>query len=231
MQLDSAIRRWVRDKSREEPPVSFLPSPLPKKYKALKEGGPIPGVDAERALFSIFGGDWEAYMHVLRSYVANTPAIIDDLRRVTEETLLEYVIAIHGLKGASGSIGAENTRKAAAKLETMARTGNLAEVLERNETFLKSVESLVTGIQNWLEELDTKRPKPRRHAPERALLDNLRQSCEKFDMDGIDKIMYELENASYDTDGSLVTWLREKIDTLDFSEAAIRIAEYEEGLR
>jgi hypothetical protein len=43
--------------------------------------------------------------------------------------------------------------------------------------------------------------------------------------------MEELESASYDTDGSLVTWLREKIDELDFPVAAARLAEYKEGFR
>ena len=42
-------------------------------------------------------------------------------------------------------------------------------------------------------------------------------------MDGIDRVMDQLENADYDTGGALVTWLRECVDGLDFAEAAERL--------
>jgi len=190
----------------------------------------IPRVDATNGLSS-FGYEVETYLSVLNSYYVNTPIIIEKLRNVTEETLQDYAIAIHGLKSASGSIGADETMKAALDLELLAKSGNFTEVIARNETFLKDTENLLDGIQAWLKELDDNNPKPLLHAPDRDVLAFLRQSCEIYDMDGIDSAMEELEKANYETGGSLIVWLREKIDAMEFSEVVARLIEYEEELR
>jgi HPt (histidine-containing phosphotransfer) domain-containing protein len=144
--------------------------------------------------------------------------------------LQDYAITIHGLKSASGSIGAEDTMEEALRLELMAKSGNLSEVLSRNLIFLKDTENLLTGIQAWLRKLDSKYPKPQLLAPDRNLLASLRQSCERYDMDGIEKAMEELEKAKYEIDAPLIAWLREKIDILDLSVVAARLAEYEKEL-
>jgi hypothetical protein len=44
---------------------------------------------------------------------------------------------------------------------------------------------------------------------------------------GIEKAMDELDSANYDTDDDLVTWLKEKVDMLDYSEVVKRLSEYE----
>ena len=189
----------------------------------------IPGVNTDRGL-SIFDFDFETYLSTLRSYAANTGELINKLRDVTEETLPSYAIAMHDLRDASGSIGAEGIRKTAAKLESMAEAGDLNMVLALNEAFLEDAEDLVAEIQSWLKALDESSPRRRSYAPNPALLASLRQSCEKYDIDGIDKAMDELESAHYDADGSLVTWLREKIDEMEFSEVTKRLSEYKEEL-
>jgi CheY-like chemotaxis protein len=233
IRLDTVIRRWVRDESREEPrqELSFFalpPAGLPEQNMTIEMPEfAIPGIDAIKGL-SLFGDDWETYLSVLRSYAASVPAVVERLRGVSGKALPDYAIAVHSLKGASASIGAGDIREAAASMESMAKAGCLSEVLARNKAFLKDVENLVNCLQAWLLELDAGLPKPRLYSPDRSVLNRLRQSCENYDMDGIDRAMHELENAGYDTDGSLITWLREKIDVLDFSEAAARLAEYEE---
>jgi hypothetical protein len=40
--------------------------------------------------------------------------------------------------------------------------------------------------------------------------------------------MAELESSDYEENADLVTWLREKIETSEFAEAAERIAKHEE---
>jgi hypothetical protein len=64
-------------------------------------------------------------------------------------------------------------------------------------------------------------------APDRELLARLRQNCEDYDMGGIDEAMAELEKADYDEGADLIPWLRGKIETSEFSEAAERLAKYE----
>jgi HPt (histidine-containing phosphotransfer) domain-containing protein len=110
----------------------------------------IPGVDAEKGL-SLYGGELDIYLPIIRSYAVNTPAVLDKLRAVSKETLSDYVISVHGLKGTSANIGAEKTREAALSLETMARSGDLEGVLAKNEGFIKDTENLVDSIKKWLE--------------------------------------------------------------------------------
>jgi len=115
----------------------------------------IPGIDAEKGL-DLYDGDFDMYLAVLRSYAAKVPAALNKLRTVTAETLPDYTITVHGVKGTSTNIGAEETRIAASKLEAMAKAGDLSGVLAANETFLKQADKLLKDIQSWLKEFDGK---------------------------------------------------------------------------
>jgi len=114
-------------------------------------------VDTEKGL-SICDGDQDIYIELLRSYVSNAPAALERIRTVTQETLQEYTINVHGIKGANASIGVETIREAALNLEMMARAGNLQGILAENEKLIKSTESIVTAIKTWLEKHDEENP-------------------------------------------------------------------------
>jgi len=114
----------------------------------------IPGVDAHKGL-AICDGDQNMYIKFLRLYVSNLPKILEKIRIVSEETLHDYLINVHGIKGISETIGAEETRSTARQLEAIARNGDLAGLLAQNDPFIKSVENLVNCIQIWLEKNDT----------------------------------------------------------------------------
>ena len=187
----------------------------------------IPGLDTEAGL-SLYNGEKDVYIAVLRAYVPNVLKLMDALRHVSEKTLPGYIINVHGLKSISAGIGAENIREAALNLEYIARSGNLSGVLNGNEALLTNAGLLAANIQAWLENLDSLNPKPLLERPDRLLLAQLRKSCEKYDMKGIDDMMDELENSDYKTDASLITWLRETINASDFTSAASRLTAYEE---
>ena len=112
----------------------------------------IPGIDAE-AVFSLYDDD-EIYRTILRTFVARIPEVLDKIRNVSSETLPDYMIKIHALKGSGGSIGAKETMAAAADLEAMAKKGDLAGVLAGNEVFLERTGALVEDIRSWLEQFD-----------------------------------------------------------------------------
>jgi len=109
----------------------------------------IPGLDVQKGL-ELYDDDEELYFIILRSYVKNTPGVLDNLRDVTSETLSDYAITIHGVKGTSTNIGAEDLRKAALELELLAKAGDLAGVQAVNEAFIKQGETLIAEIQSWL---------------------------------------------------------------------------------
>jgi HPt (histidine-containing phosphotransfer) domain-containing protein len=110
----------------------------------------IPGLNTETAL-QLCDGDVNIYLHSLRLYVSNMPANLEKMRHVSKETLHEYAISVHGVKGISEYIGAEELKKTAKQLEAMAKDGDLAGVQAQNETLIKYAGSLVDNIRNWLE--------------------------------------------------------------------------------
>ena len=109
----------------------------------------IDGIDAEKAM-DLYDDDMDIFISVLHSYISNIPTSINKLRHVSAETLKDYAVTIHGIKGTSATIGAEKTREAAKKLEALAAAGDLSGVLAFHEAFLKQVDDLVHSIQNWL---------------------------------------------------------------------------------
>ncbi|MCL2293363.1 MAG: Hpt domain-containing protein [Spirochaetes bacterium] len=114
----------------------------------------ISGVDEQNGL-ALYGGDVSVYLSVLNAYVSYTPAIIDKLRNVSAETLPAYIFAIHTLKGTCASIGAEEARKTAIEMESIAKAGDLARLQAENDAFLKRMDTLVANIKSWLKQHDT----------------------------------------------------------------------------
>jgi HPt (histidine-containing phosphotransfer) domain-containing protein len=113
----------------------------------------IPGLDVQKGM-DLYDDDEEIYFIVLNSWVNNTPASLDKLRNVTAETLSDYAITVHGVKGTSANIGAEEIRQMGLKLEEMSKAGDINGVLALNDTFLKKADELVINIDKWLVEND-----------------------------------------------------------------------------
>jgi CheY-like chemotaxis protein len=229
MRLDSVIKQWIKDRSTDKA-VNGSPYNLnalntsaagflSEKEKIIIE---IPGLNTEKGL-AICDGDPKIYQATLRSYVADISVVLEKIHVGTEDTLPDYIIAVHGIKGSSANIGAEAIREAAAGLEEMAKNKDLLGILAKNGAFVQEAVSLVAEIKSWLAKQAEKINKPQLPAPDHALLARLRQSCEEYDMDSIEKVMDELDSANYDTDNDLVIWLREKVDTFNFTEIAERL--------
>jgi len=110
----------------------------------------------------------------------------------------------------------------------MSRAGDLRGVLAKNGKLISDTEVIVGNIKAWLEKNNINDAKPRLKAPDRELLARLRQCCESYDIDGIEKTMSELESSDYEEGADLMAWIREKIDISKMGEVAKRLAE--EGL-
>ena len=109
----------------------------------------ISGLNTDSGI-TLCDGDYDIYLQSLRLYVSNMPPTLEKMRIVTAETLRNYAVCAHGAKGISEYVGAEEVRKTASSLETMAKAGDLAGVLAKNESFIKDVGNLVDRIRNWL---------------------------------------------------------------------------------
>jgi len=223
MEMDKVLRKWIYDPKREGTVLQGAPPPVVEEEEKDIEIE-IPGVDTKKAL-ALYAGDVDIYLPLLRSYIENTPGTLEKLKNVTAENLSSYVISVHGLKGTSAGIGAEKIREAALELENISRAGDLQGVLARNGKLIADTEVIVANVKAWLDKNDVQDAKQRKKAPDREILAKLRESCESYDMDGIDENMTELEKYDYDEEADLVKWIREKIDISKMGDVAKRLAE------
>ncbi|MCL1959333.1 MAG: ATP-binding protein [Spirochaetes bacterium] len=226
MEMDAILRKWVYNKNHESADVSGAPDSNSSEVSEEKEIViEIPGVDTKKGL-SLYVGDTDIYLPLLRSYIANTPGALEKLRNVSAENLQSYVITVHGLKGTSAGIGAEEIRAAALELENLSRVGDLHGVLAKNDKLIADTEIIVANVKKWLEQYDFQNVKTRMEAPDRKLLAKLRQCCESYDMSGIDEAVLELDKTDYEEDADLVAWIKERIVISEIGEVAERLTEY-----
>ena len=115
----------------------------------------IPGVNTQVGLV-LYGGNKKIYLTILRSFATNALNTVNKLRNITAETLNEYSLNVHSLKGICAGIGAETVRDAAAKLEAASKAGNIDEILAENKYMVAAADNLVSEIKNWLTQYDTK---------------------------------------------------------------------------
>ncbi len=218
--LDSVLRRWVRNKDKEARPGA-LAAPPPEDLPGAQ--GPaalrIDGVDTEKAL-ERFAGSEEVFLDVLRSYSANTRALLGRLEEhLAAGNMDAYAIAVHGVKGASYGIAAQEAGKLAEGLEMAARAGQAGAVKASHAAFEAKATALLDAIDAATEAVGGEH-KPLAPAPQPMLLAQLRSACAAFDMDGVDAAMEALEAFRYESGEELVAWLRRQIDNMDF-EAVI----------
>jgi CheY-like chemotaxis protein len=208
--LDAVLRRWVRDKTLEEKPSDAgLAAPA-------TPGITVEGLDTQKAL-ERFGGDGEILGEVLRSYAKNTRPLLAVLRSHLESgDLAAYATTVHGVKGASYGIGADQAGKAAETLEAASKANDLAAVQAGHPALEKLLETLLDHLGKALGLDGTDSDKPAAAAPDPEVLSALRTACAGFHMDAVDSAMAELEKFRYESGGKLVAWLREQVDGMAF---------------
>jgi signal transduction histidine kinase/DNA-binding response OmpR family regulator len=233
IKMNEAINRWVRNKKLEKElgldtesrltggNQEALPEEDTEKQIAdLIMAAGIEGLDTEKAL-ERFGGDGKSYADALRSYAVHTPSLLEAARRT--EPLADYAVTIHGIKGSSYGISADAIGRMAEKLEHAAKAGNLSFVEKENEGFIGAVEQFIAELSRRLDTLEEKLRKPRKAAPDPALLARIWNAVESYDISGLDSAMEELEQYAYESESDLVPWLREQIDKSEFEEIMGRL--------
>jgi PAS domain S-box-containing protein len=150
--LDNVIRKWIMKESEQ---IACVNEPVNEPVPQVIEVEPalsaqIPGINMKLGL-SLYEDDMDMLIEVMRSYSENVPSELERMKGVNEENLPQYAIDIHTMKGASSSIGAKDLMLRAKKMERMAKSGDLAGVLELNEQFIEDASALVANIKKWLQ--------------------------------------------------------------------------------
>jgi len=151
-QLDEALNKYVRDKSKEGTGErgtgngdygSNKDSPFLTPHSLFPA---IPGVDVKTGLF-MTGGTEEGYRKVLATLCKNVEERMPIFQTVPDkDTLLMFITQVHSLKSSAASIGAAELSDKAAKLEAAGRAEDLAFIREHLSDFSEHLTALVKNI-------------------------------------------------------------------------------------
>jgi CheY-like chemotaxis protein len=227
MKMDDVINIWVRDKDKEAElgldSASADKSANDDDAPSAFGGVSINGLDIERGL-SRFGDD-ESFIETLRSYAKHTPPLVEKIRDFEASDLPDVAVTVHGIKGSSYGICADTVGKKAEALEHAAKAGDYAFVSENMEAFVCELEAFISELTRFLDETDTNDDKPTASEPDRGLLAKLANACANYSMDEIDETLGELDRFRYESDDSLIQWIKARIEEGEFGDVAIKLSE------
>jgi len=231
--LDSVIREWVRDKEQEE--IFTFSDDIQEPAGQGIDIGIYTGIDMPELLKNVtglnadrgvsrFGGDNDAYLNVLKSYIKNTPPLLEAAEKAINSAagdmnrLAEYETIVHGIKGSSGSVCAEEIAEIALSLEEAAKAHNYEFIVASNIILDKQAKKLISDISDVLDTIGSDVVKQKKSEPDVALLNKLGKACEEFDMNTVDSVITELETFDYESGNELILWLRENAELTNFDE-------------
>jgi len=233
-QLNVVMNTYVRDKQPQDvldEARNFAQQQARQKDKNNAEkdaqnpiffGAEIPGLDIVRGL-KRFDGNEKVFLDVLRSYAAGVSSMLDKIEVFDENSLSDYIIKVHGIKGISTDISADKIAKEAKDLEEAGKAKDMNFINSNHGDFMKNARSFISGMESALSKLVTNTDKPLKEKPDTKTLFKLVEACNDYDMDGADRAMDELEKYKYESDGDLIVWLRNAIDRMQFEEIAEKL--------
>jgi signal transduction histidine kinase/AmiR/NasT family two-component response regulator len=242
MTLEKVLESWVWDEEKEKNLSDYAegglpPQDLSPEDPALKmlSGVEIEGMDL-KAGADMFGS-MENYLQIVKIFISDTPKLLETIRdmsaRITEdpETLKNYSIIVHGIKGSCYGICAAALGDHARKLEFAAKGGELRLIREQNGPFIEAAETLINKLKSILPQ-DKKADRPRKEKPDPELLNELREAARGYNTTRIFEILDEIEQFSYET--NLITTLRDAADNYEYAEIINLLEQYsdlEENLK
>jgi PAS domain S-box-containing protein len=231
MHLDAVLNTWIRNKQSEDT-IKKAEIELSNLKKEDKNAGAldnvlVAGVDIEQGK-ERYNGE-TAYLDILRSWCRHTPVLLEKMKKPTKENLPEYTVTVHGLKGSSYGIIADEIGKKAQELESFAKAGELAKIRAANDSFIKMTESLLADLQELLHKADAEKgAKKKIPSPDPVLLANLLDAAKRYKSTIMEEVLEYLESYDYESGGDLIPWLREQTDNLEYEAICERLEKYAE---
>jgi CheY-like chemotaxis protein len=239
--LDAVIRQWVRDREQEQnyqnghhnqdnDGVREARCGTERRSSVVRRSG------LDRRLFGeLFYeldvsrgvekyGDKESYLNILRSFAANTKEELGKIKDASGISLNDYRIIVHGIKGSSKGIFAENVGHKAEALEQAAKEGNYIYIHANNADFINSAGKLIADLEHVLKKLDADNKKTVKDSPDKETLTRLLHACSDFDIDGAYAEIEELEQYDYIHGYDLIVWLRRNIDVAAFKKIVEKLS-------
>jgi HPt (histidine-containing phosphotransfer) domain-containing protein len=182
--------------------------------KILNEN-PIEGVDYADGL-GRFGNQPAIYLRIIKSFIKNTPATLDELVTVTEDSLGDYAVRVHGLKGSCYGISAMTVGDEAKALELASKASEWATIERDNPTLLARVNELIDQLQALVDKVEQIEdgdgdPRPVADAPDRSLVYRLLEATQSFDVIGMEQAIKDMDSVRYRSNPHLVKDLQEQL--------------------
>lgn len=169
----------------------------------------------------LHNGSKENYLKVLRSYMVSTKGKLDLLHNT--DNLKQYEITVHGIKGSSRGICAEDIGNKAAELEKAAEAGNIEFINKNNPVFLQELKALLDDLEDLFNDIDSKIVKQKKDKPDEKVLRRLLDACEIYDMMEVEAAIKELSKYQYETDNDLADWLRHCSEAMEYDKISEKL--------
>jgi HPt (histidine-containing phosphotransfer) domain-containing protein len=176
---------------------------------------PIEGVDYAEGL-GRFGNQPAIYLRIIKSFIKNTPASLIELAQVTPETLGDYAVRIHGLKGSCYGISATVIGDEAKALEIASKASDWETVQRDNPAIIARVDELIAQLQAVADAAEQvgdadADPRPVADVPDRALTRRLLEATQSFDVIAMEQAIQDMDAMRYRSDPRLVDNLKEQL--------------------
>jgi len=214
------------EKTKEDVKSTAVKALSPTLTHVLNKG--FNGLDIVKG-FGRYHGDEKVFLKILRTYVNDVRNMLSGMTVIDESNLKDYKVKVHSIKGMSTSIFADQIGEYARELEDAADSSDFDFIKERNQTFIDASLILVDDIDKMLKRIEKEtsllEPKNKKDRPAPEILSKLQSASMIYDKSGVDNAMAEIEQYQYDSDDGLVTWLREKVDMMQYMEISDKLSE------
>jgi signal transduction histidine kinase/CheY-like chemotaxis protein len=229
--LDDIMSVWIPKEKQLEKTAVTGDKTGSKGKSVLADAFGIEGLDFKKGVDRY---QENVYMDVLRAYSMHTPALLEKLCTLknggsgeginSPEGLKEYTITVHGLKGSSSGICADEAARQGEDLEAASRKGDIKFIKANNDPLIEAVEIILDGLKGLFEHIaEQAGAKPRAAKPDTEVLKELVDACKRYKSNAMEEALGKLEMYEYESDGDLIVWLREQADNLEYEAIQERL--------
>ena len=187
---------------------------------AILENLDVEGLDPGEAI-ARFGGNSVLYFKILKTFVESMSAHLDKLNSFaeSEDSISDYGIEVHGLKGSCYGIGANKEGDDAKTLEMAAKAGDYQAIVDGNGLFVQTMEELVVKLSGALAQANgSDSGNEKKPAPDKAVLQSMLAASQNYDAEAMQAAVKELEKYEYEKDSDLVRWLFDRVTAFAYDE-------------
>ena len=214
-QLNTVLNKHIRDK--QDPQVVAL---------AQRRGGTKEAPLSRPPGFELSARYAEILLRDVGKSLAALEAFMEKGAPYGEEDIRLFTIHTHGMKSALANVGKMDISAIALKLEQLARTGNIEEILEQTPAFITALKTLKTQLAPKGGTSETA-PAKEDAAAVKVKLDLIKAACEGYDSGAVEALLSELKGmAPTRRTGDLISKISGLLLHSDFDEISAEIDWY-----